>query len=340
MKPSDVKKTDVAIIGSGPAGYTAALYTARADLNPILIEGGFVPGNQSVLPGGQLMITTDVENFPGFPQGIMGPELMASMRAQAERFGTEVIHGFVNEVDLSKRPFILKVDGEPAVEAKALIIATGAVAKLLEIPGERDLMGHGVSACATCDGAFFRDKHVVIVGGGDSAMEEAGFLARFASKVTLMHRREELRASKIMAQRVFDNPKIDIRWNTVVKRCLGQKPESFGAPGGLEGLEIEDTKTGEVSTFPCDGFFVAIGHKPTTDVFKGQIELDEDGYIQVKKGSTYTTAEGVFAAGDVADKTYRQAITAAGSGCMAALDAERWLEAQGIVEPPNESDAE
>lgn len=320
-----MKKTKVAIIGSGPAGYTAALYTARADLHPVLIEGGFIPGNQSVLPGGQLMITTDVENYPGFPEGVMGPDLMAKMRAQAERFGTEVMHGFVEPVDLTQRPFILKIDGEPRVEAESLIVATGAVAKLLEIPGERDLMGYGVSACATCDAAFFRDKHVVVVGGGDTAMEEATFLTKFASKVTVLHRREALRASKIMAQRALSNPKIEFVWNTVVKRVLGTRPEALGAAGGLEGLEIEDTKTGEVSTFPCDGFFVAIGHKPTTDIFVNQLDLDDEGYIVVEKGSTATSVGGVFACGDVADKVYRQAVTAAGTGCMAAIDAERWL---------------
>jgi thioredoxin reductase (NADPH) len=335
-----VKKTKVAIIGSGPAGYTAALYASRAELQPVLIEGGFIPGNQSVLPGGQLMITTDVENYPGFPEGVLGPDLMGKMRAQAERFGTEVVHGFVDEVDLTQRPFVLKVDGEPRFEAEALIVATGAVAKLLEVPGERDLMGHGVSACATCDGAFFKEKHVAVVGGGDTAMEEATFLAKFASKVTIIHRREELRASKIMAQRAFDHPKIEFVWNTVVRRVLGQKPEAIGAPGGLEGLELENRKTGEVSRFDCDGFFVAIGHQPTTQIFEGKLDMDEDGYLRVKPGSTYTSVPGVFACGDVADKVYRQAVTAAGTGCMAAIDAERWLEAQGADAQPGAADAE
>ena len=328
----------MAIIGSGPAGYTAALYTSRANLEPVLVEGGFIPGNQSVLPGGQLMITTDVENYPGFPEGVMGPDLMDKMKKQAERFGTEVLHGFVDAVDLSGSPFRLSIGGEPAIEAEALIVATGAVAKLLEIPGERDLMGHGVSACATCDGAFFRGKHVVVVGGGDTAMEEANFLTKFASKVSVLHRREELRASKIMAQRAFDNPKIEFVWNTVVKRVLGTKPEVIGGPGGLEGLEIENVKTGEVSTYPCDGFFVAIGHKPTTDFFAGQLDLDEDGYLVVEKGTTRTSVPGVFAAGDVADKVYRQAVTAAGTGCMAAIDAERWLEARGVDHQPGAAD--
>ncbi|MCB9651336.1 MAG: thioredoxin-disulfide reductase [Deltaproteobacteria bacterium] len=318
----------VVIIGSGPAGYTAALYTARANLGPVMIEGGFIPGNQSVLPGGQLMITTDVENFPGFPEGIMGPDLMAKFRAQAERFGTEIIHGFVTNVDMSKRPFAIEVEGKPAYTADSLIVATGAVAKLLEIPGERELMGYGVSACATCDGAFFRDKKVVVMGGGDTAMEEASFLTRFARQVTIVHRRDQLRASKVMADRALKNPKIDFIWNATVIEALGKKPEKFGDHGGLTGVKIKDTKTGEERVVECDGFFVAIGHKPTTALFEGKLDLDETGYIKVKAGSSYTSVEGVFACGDVQDKVYRQAITAAGSGCMAALDCERWLEAQ------------
>lgn len=324
-----VRNVKVAIIGSGPAGYTAALYAARANLAPVLIEGGFVPGNQSVLPGGQLMITTDVENYPGFPEGVMGPDLMEKMKGQATRFGTEIVHGFVDSVRLDTSPFELTVEGQPAFRCDALIVATGAVAKLLEVPGERDLMGYGVSACATCDGAFFRDKHVVVVGGGDTAMEEATFLTRFASKVTVMHRRDSLRASKIMSDRAQNNPKIEFKWNTVVKRVLGTKPQVIGGPGGIEGLEIENTQTGNAEQFDCDGFFVAIGHKPTTDIFAGKLQLDDEGYIIVEKGSSRTNVEGVFAAGDVADKVYRQAITAAGTGCMAAMDAERWLEAKG-----------
>lgn len=319
-----MKSTRVAIIGSGPAGFTAALYAARANLEPILFEGSFIPGNQSVLPGGQLMITTDVENFPGFPEGILGPDLMANMRAQAERFGTKVIHGFVDEIDFSSKPLKLTV-GSDQYQADALIVATGAVAKLLEIPGERDLMGHGVSACATCDGAFFRDKHVVVVGGGDTAMEEANFLTKFASKVSILHRRDSLKASKIMADRARNNPKIEFIWNTTVTKVLGKKPETIGGEGGLEGLEIQNTQSGEVSQMACDGFFVAIGHRPTTDLFENKLDLDEEGYIKVKPGTTKTSAEGVFACGDVADKVYRQAITAAGTGCMAAIDAERWL---------------
>ena len=334
-----MRHTKVAIIGSGPAGYTAALYSARANLKPVLIEGGFIPGNQSVLPGGQLMITTDVENDPGFPEGILGPDLMGQMKAQAERFGTEVVHGFVDQVQLGARPFQLSIDGEPKFTAEALIVATGAVARLLEIPGERDLMGYGVSACATCDGAFFRDKHVAVVGGGDTAMEEANFLTKFASKVTIIHRRDELRASKIMAQRALNNPKVEFIWNTLVRRVLGTKPETIGAPGGLEGLELEDVRTGDRAPFTCDGFFVAIGHKPSTDVFRGQLNLDDDGYICVERGTTITNIPGVFACGDVVDKVYRQAVTAAGTGCMAAIDSERWLEAQGFDHQPGAADA-
>lgn len=324
-----VEEAKVVIIGSGPAGYTAALYASRANLRPILIEGGLLPDNQSVIPGGQLMITTDVENYPGFPQGILGPDLMDQFKAQAERFGTTVVHGFITQADLSKRPFVLDLENEPRYSAESLIVATGAVAKLLEIPGERKLMGHGVSACATCDGAFFPNKHVVIVGGGDTAMEEATFLTKFASKVTVIHRRDALRASKVMADRAMKNPKIEFLWNHVVLEALGQKPEKPGAPGGLEGVKIQHTETGEVRTFPCDGFFVAIGHKPNTELFQGQLTLDDEGYIQVKPGTSMTSVDGVFACGDVQDKVYRQAVTAAGTGCMAAIDAERWLAEHG-----------
>ena len=328
LPDSDVEKRKVVIIGSGPAGFTAALYTARANLEPVLIEGGFIPGNQSVLPGGQLMITTDVENYPGFPEGVMGPDMMDKFRAQAVKFGTEVVHGFVTEADLSKRPFALKVENEPRYEADALIIATGAVAKLLEIPGERTLMGHGVSACATCDGAFFKNQHVVVVGGGDTAMEEATFLTRFASKVTIVHRRDTLRASKVMAERAMKNPKIEFLWNHEVIEALGQKPERIGAPGGLTGVKIKNTQTGEERVLDCDGFFVAIGHKPNTELFVEQLELHDTGYIKVVPGTSKTSVEGVFACGDVQDDVYRQAVTAAGTGCMAAIDAERWLEAE------------
>jgi thioredoxin reductase (NADPH) len=321
-----VDKTKVAIVGSGPAGYTAALYTSRANLQPVLIEGGFIPGNQSVLPGGQLMITTDVENYPGFPEGILGPEMMDRFRKQAERFGTRIVSGFVTRVDLSRRPFHIEVEGGAEMHADSVIIATGAVAKLLEIPGERDLMGYGVSACATCDGAFFKDRHVVVVGGGDTAMEEALFLTRFASKVSVIHRRDELRASKVMADRALQHPKIEFVWNTVVTQVLGTKPTAPGAPGGLEGLRIENRLTGETSSFDCDGFFVAIGHQPNTQLFEGQLDLDDDGYLRVQPGSTKTKIPGVFACGDVQDKVYRQAVTAAGTGCMAAIDCERFLE--------------
>ncbi len=323
-----VDTRNVVIIGSGPAGYTAALYTSRANLNPVLIEGGFIPGNQSVLPGGQLMITTDVENYPGYPEGILGPEMMEKFKQQAQRFGTEIVHGFVTRVELSERPFRVEVEGEPRYLAETLIVATGAVAKLLEIPGERELMGFGVSACATCDGAFFKEKHVVVVGGGDTAMEEALFLTRFAAKVTVIHRRDKLRASKVMANRAFKNPKIEFVWNAVVTEVLGKRPAALGEPGGIEGIRLEDTQTGETRQMPCEGFFVAIGHQPSTQLFEGQLDMDEAGYLKVQAGSSRTNVPGVFAAGDVQDAVYRQAVTAAGTGCMAAIDAERFLEAQ------------
>lgn len=324
-----MKRTKVLIIGSGPAGYTAAIYAARANLEPIMVEGDLDPANQSVLPGGQLMITTEVENFPGFPHGVQGPELMDHFRKQAERFGTEIVRGFVTKVDLSKRPFAVEVGGAPAYAADALIVATGAVAKLLEIPGERSLMGFGVSACATCDGAFFRDQEVAVSGGGDTALEEATFLTRFAKKVTVIHRRDKLRASKVMQDRAMKNPKIEFLWNTVVEEALGKRPEGIGtAGGGLTGLRVRNVQTGQISELPVTGFFVAIGHQPNTKLFEGQLKLDETGYIEVERGTTRTSVEGVFACGDVVDKVYRQAITAAGTGCMAAIDAERWLEAQ------------
>ena len=321
-----MERVKVLIIGSGPAGYTAAIYAARANLDPVLVEGGFSPENQSVVPGGQLMITTDVENYPGFPDGIMGPDLMDRFKAQAERFGTKVVHGFVNKVDMSNRPFAVHVEGEPRFEAEAVIVSTGAVAKLLEIPGERDLMGHGVSACATCDGAFFKEQDVVVAGGGDTAMEEALFLTKFAKSVTIVHRRDQLRASKVMQDRARANEKISFIWNANVVEALGDKPEGPGTPGGLTGVRIQDVNTGEQRVVECTGFFVAIGHKPNTEVFDGQLKLDDTGYIAVEKGSSRTSVEGVFACGDVQDSVYRQAITAAGTGCMAAIDAERWLE--------------
>lgn len=314
------------IIGSGPAGYTAAVYAARGNLSPVLVEGDFDANDRSVLPGGQLMITTEVENFPGFPNGVLGPELMALFRSQAERFGTKIVSGFATKLDLSSRPFKVEVSGEPAYLADTIIVATGAVAKLLEIPGERELMGHGVSACATCDGAFFREQEVVIAGGGDTAMEEALFLTRFARRVTVVHRREGLRASKVMQKRAESNPKIRFLLNTVVREALGTKPSRIGGHGGLTGLRLENVKTGQIYDHPCSGFFVAIGHRPNTQVFRGQLALDENGYIVVEKGSTRTSVPGVFACGDVQDPVYRQAVTAAGTGCMAAIDAERWLE--------------
>ena len=299
------------IIGSGAAGYTAALYASRADLKPLLYEG--------LQPGGQLTITTDVENFPGFPQGVMGPELMVMMREQAARFGTELLSERITKVDFSRRPFRLWDSEDHETEAEAVIVATGASAMLLGVPGEDQLMGYGVSACATCDAAFFRDVHVAVVGGGDSAMEEGNYLAKFAKKVTIIHRREEFRASKIMLHRAQHNPKVEFLLNTVVEAMLPQADKRR-----LRALKIRNVKSGEISEMPIDGAFVAIGHKPNTELFQGQLELDAKGYVVLKE-KTHTNVEGVFAAGDVADSWYRQAITAAGTGCAAALDAERWL---------------
>ena len=303
------------IIGSGPAGYTAALYAARANLAPLQFEGA-APN----VTGGQLMITTEVENYPGFPKGIEGPELMPLFREQAARFGTEMLAQNVDKVDLAQRPFKVWSDGKE-YQAKAIIIATGANAKWLEIPSEKEFMGSGVSACATCDGAFFKGKEVVIVGGGDTAMEEAQFLARFCPKVTLIHRRDTFRASKIMLERVQKHPKIQIITNAVIDEVLGVKG------GGVNGVRLKNTLTGATWNYATQGIFVAIGHAPTTGIFKGQIDLNEVGYIEIKKYLTYTSVEGVFAAGDCADHRYRQAVTAAGTGCAAAIDAERWLEA-------------
>ena len=301
---------EVLIIGSGPAGLTAALYAARANLEPLLIEG--------LEAGGQLMLTTAVENFPGFRDGIMGPELMAEMRAQAERFGTTFITGDVTAVDVGTAP-ITVTTSEDTYEAKALIIATGASARLLGLPSERALMGHGVSTCATCDGYFFREKPIVVVGGGDSAMEEATFLTKFASHVTVVHRRDALRASKIMQEKAFANPKISFEWDSAIDEVTDTEK------GVVTGVVLRNLKIGQTKTLDVDGVFVAIGHTPNTSLFVGKIELDENGYI-VPHGGARTSVAGVFAAGDVQDHVYRQAITAAGSGCMAAIDAERYVE--------------
>ncbi|HEX7056337.1 MAG TPA: thioredoxin-disulfide reductase [Bacilli bacterium] len=303
------------IVGTGPAGLTAAIYLARANLKPLVIEGPE--------PGGQLTTTTEVENFPGFPDGIMGPELMDNMRKQAERFGAEFIRGWVNSVDLSKRPFKLTIEGGQAVETQTLIISTGASAKYLGIPGEKENIGRGVSACATCDGFFFRGKKIIVVGGGDSAMEEATFLTRFASEVRLVHRRNELRASKIMQQRARENAKIV--WSLNVTPL-----EVMSGDSGVTGLKVRDNATGQESVLQTDGLFVAIGHSPNTAFLAGQVDTDEFGYIKVKPGTAQTNVAGVFACGDVQDRRYRQAITAAGSGCMAALDCEKFLEGEAV----------
>lgn len=313
---------DVVIIGSGPAGLTAAIYTARANLAPVIIEGE--PSSTSDQPGGQLMLTTEVENFPGFEHGIMGPELMVNMRAQAARFGAELVTTKVTRVDLSERPFKVWTGDPTAAEAtylaKTVIISTGAQSLMLGLPNEQRLLGHGVSTCATCDGFFFRNHHIGVVGGGDSAVEEATFLTKFAETVTLIHRRDELRASKIMQDRAKNNPKIRFAWNSQVTEVFGES--------SVEGVELVDTNTGVKSRLDVTGLFVAIGHRPNTDLFAGQLALKESGYLVTDPGSTRTEIEGVFACGDVQDDVYRQAVTAAGSGCMAAIDAERWLESQ------------
>jgi thioredoxin reductase (NADPH) len=313
---------EVVIIGSGPAGLTAAIYAARANLAPLVLEGE--PSSTSDQPGGQLMLTTDVENYPGFPDGVLGPELMQNFRNQALRFGATIETVKASRVDFSARPFGVWVGdpdtSEPTYRADTVIVSTGAQSLMLDLPDEKALIGHGLSTCATCDGFFFRDQEIAVVGGGDSALEEANFLTRFASKVTIIHRRDELRASQIMQDRARDNPKIEFMWNTVVEQYLGD--------GQLSGLRVRNTQTDELNDVEFSGVFLAIGHRPNTDLFTDQLELKDNGYLVTKPDSSYTDVEGVFACGDVQDDVYRQAITAAGSGCMAAIDAERWLESQ------------
>jgi thioredoxin reductase (NADPH) len=306
----------VAIVGSGPAGLTAAIYASRANLEPLVIEG--------IQPGGQLTTTTDVENFPGFEHGIQGPALMEVTRKQAQRFGTEIVVDTVMEVDVKSRPFTLTLESAGKVTADAVIVASGASAKYLGLESEKKLLGHGVSACATCDGFFFRGKEVVVVGGGDTAMEEASFLTKFCSKVYLVHRRSEFRASKIMVQRALQNPKIETLLDTVVEEILGEPAT------GVNGVRLKNAKTGAAKTLSVSGYFAAIGHQPNTDLFKGKLEMNDVGYLKIQHPSTKTSVEGIFAAGDVADFIYRQAVSAAGEGCKAAIDAERWLAEHGI----------
>ncbi len=313
---TDAERRAVVIVGTGPAGFTAALYAARAGLDPLVVQGPE--------PGGQLTTTTDVENFPGYPDGVMGPDMMQDLEKQAVRFGAELRWGTVTHVDLSERPFKVVVDERTPLLAETVIVSTGASAKYLGLENEKRLLGRGVSACATCDGAFFRGEEIAIVGGGDTAMEEALFLTRFASTVHLIHRRDEFRASKIMQDRVLTNSKVRVHWNTVVTDVIGED--------AVEALALEDTETGETRTLPVTGFFVAIGHKPNTEIFQGWLDMDEAGYLQTHPDSTYTNVEGVFACGDAQDHVYRQAVTAAGTGCMAAIDAERWLAEHGEID--------
>ncbi|MCK5795821.1 MAG: thioredoxin-disulfide reductase [Deltaproteobacteria bacterium] len=312
---SDTKHAQVIIVGTGPAGYTAAIYTARAELSPLVIEG--------MEPGGQLTTTTEVENYPGFPEGVQGPEMMNMFRKQAERFETAFVMGQVDKVDFSSRPFKLRVDEGQEYTADAVILATGATARYLGLESEKKLTGYGVSACATCDGFFYRGKEVVVIGGGDSAMEEAAFLTRFATKVTIIHRRDEFRASKIMRQRTMANEKIEVLWDSTVSKVLGD-PKA----GGVTGVRVKNVKTGEEHDLACHGMFLGIGHSPNTKFLEGQLDLDETGYVKVTPGRTFTSVEGVFACGDAVDHVYQQAITAAGSGCAAALDTEHWLAEQ------------
>ncbi|MGI8752202.1 MAG: thioredoxin-disulfide reductase [Acidimicrobiales bacterium] len=320
---------DVVIIGSGPAGLTAAIYTARASLAPLVLEGE--PSSTTDQPGGQLMLTTDVENYPGFIDGIMGPELMGNMRAQAERFGAQFVTTKATRVDFSSQPLRVWANdpsdgGERELRTRTVIISTGARSLMLGLESERKLLGHGVSTCATCDGFFFRGHRIAVIGGGDSALEEANFLTKFGDSVTVVHRRKELRASKIMQERAFKNPKVDFVWDSEVTDVLGDTK--------VEGVALRDMKTGEESVLDVTGLFVAIGHEPNTTVFKGHVDMEETGYLKTVPGTSLTDVDGVFACGDVQDHVYRQAVTAAGSGCMAALDAERWLESHGIEEGP------